>query len=175
MTDLAERPAAATRLGIEEVADSFVVLMQTFVKARNQMLATADTEVEWSAHMILRALRAEGPIRAGALAEVVRSDPSTVSRQVATLVKHGLLERRADPEDGRAALLVLTDLARRVLAEQDKVRLEHYAASLDTWTDDELGQFAALLRRFTDDYDHANNRRMSERDARGAARSGGRN
>lgn len=175
MTDLAERPSSATRLGIEQVADSFTVLMQTFVKARNQILAAAGDEVDWSAHILLRALRVEGPIRAGALAEAVRSDPSTVSRQVASLVKDGLLERRADPEDGRAALLVLTSRAHEVLAGQDKLRLEHYAASLETWTDDELDQFAAMLRRFRDDYDHTNNRRTSERNTRGAARSGGRN
>lgn len=174
MTDLAERPSSATRLGIEQVADSFTVLMQTFMKARNQILAAAGGEVDWSAHILLRALRIEGPIRAGALAETVRSDPSTVSRQVASLVKHGLLERRADPQDGRAALLVLTARAHEVLAGQDKLRLEHYAASLETWTDDELDQFAAMLRRFSDDYDHANNRRTSERVTRGAARSGGR-
>lgn len=175
MTELAERSSAGTRPSIEQVADSFTVLMQTFVKARSQMLAVGDSDVEWSAHILLRALRVEGPIRAGALAEAVRSDPSTVSRQVASLVKHGLLERRADPEDGRAALLVLTDRALEVLAAQDKLRLEHYAASLDTWTDDELDQFAAMLRRFSADYDTTNNRRMSERLTRGATRSGGRN
>ena len=66
-------------------------------------------------------------MRAGALAECMQSDPSTVSRQVAALVKDGLLERRADPADGRASLLVLTEKADAVLADHDRVRLEYFA------------------------------------------------
>ena len=62
---------------------------------------------------MLKCLQTEGPLRAGALADCLQSDPSTVSRQVAALVKDGLLERRADPDDGRASLLVLTDAATR--------------------------------------------------------------
>ena len=49
------------------------------------------------------------------------ADPSTVSRQVASLVKAGLVERQADPDDGRASILVPTELGRA------KVR-EHSAA-----------------------------------------------
>ena len=53
-----------------------------------------------------RALRVinDGPICASALAEMVQSDPSTISRQVAALVRDGLLKRRADPIDGRARI-----------------------------------------------------------------------
>jgi DNA-binding MarR family transcriptional regulator len=118
-------------------------------------------------------VRGEGPIRAGALAGVVQSDPSTVSRQVAALVKDGLLERRADPEDGRAALLAVTDRARTVLAEQDRIRLGRYDEMLADWDADDLSRFAELLSRFTDDYENANEHWVSERIVRGAARSGG--
>ena len=174
MTDLVESPRATTRQGIEQVADTFVVLMQTFVKARNRLMAAASHDVDWSAHIVLKTLRHEGPMRAGALADAISSDPSTVSRQVATLVKDGLLERRADPEDGRAALLVLTDRAREVLADHDQLRLDHYAEMLHGWSDAELAQFTGFLRRFTDDYENANDHWMNERIARGA-RSGGSN
>ena len=75
-----------------------------------------------------RCVHNEGPMRAGALAECLQSDPSTVSRQVAALVKDGLLERRADPADGRASLLVLTAKADAVLAEHDRIRLDYFAA-----------------------------------------------
>ena len=47
-----------------------------------------------------------GRQRASALAELVGADPSTVSRQVASLVKAGFVDREADPDDGRACLLV---------------------------------------------------------------------
>ncbi|WP_375497808.1 MarR family winged helix-turn-helix transcriptional regulator [uncultured Jatrophihabitans sp.] len=175
MTDVAERSGTEARLNVEQIADSFIRMMQTFSKARSRLLAAAAHDVEWSAHVILKTLRAEGPIRSGALAEVIQSDPSTVSRQVAALVKDGLLERRADPEDGRAALLVLTERAREVLAVQDRLRLDHYADMLVGWTDEDLAQFAELLRRFTETYENANEHWITERISRVAVRSEGSN
>ena len=49
------------------------------------------------------------PLRVSALAEVVHSDVSTVSRQVSTLVDLGFVIRGPDPDDGRAQALTLTD------------------------------------------------------------------
>src|SRR4051794_15781166 len=43
-------------------------------------------------------------------------DPSTVSRAVASLVGLRPAERRADPADGRAGVLALTDAGRTALA-----------------------------------------------------------
>src|ERR1700710_2185338 len=149
MTDvLAEQAVVAPE--ISDVADNFVALMRSFNQARTRMLAAAAHDVGWSAHVLLKCLANEGPMRAGALAECVRSDPSTVSRQVAALVKDGLLERRADPEDGRASLLVPTPRADAVLAEHDEIRLQHFARMLDDWPERALRRFAALLHRFTE-------------------------
>lgn len=139
-----------------ETADSFVALMRTFNRARTQMLAAAAHDVEWSAHVVLKCLQAEGAIRAGSLAEILRSDPSTVSRQVAALVKEGLLERRADPDDGRASLLALTDKGVAVLADHDRIRLRYFAAMLADWDDTDLRQFSGLLARFTDNFNDMN-------------------
>jgi DNA-binding MarR family transcriptional regulator len=44
-------------------------------------------------------------------------DPSTVSRAVAAMVAQGLVERRADPHDGRATVLALTDAGEALLVE----------------------------------------------------------
>ena len=97
------------------VADNFVNLMRTFGQARARMLQAAAHDVEWSAHVLLKCLSTQGPMRASAISDCLQSDPSTVSRQVAALVKDGLLERRADPADGRASILVLTPKADDVL------------------------------------------------------------
>ena len=133
-------------------AESFVGFMRTFNRARARILAAAQHDVEWSAHVVLKCLQNEGPMRAGSLAECVMSDPSTVSRQVAALVKDGLLERRADPDDGRASLLVLTPRAHEVLAAHDEVRLQFFAEMLRDWTPGDLSAFAGLLARFADDF-----------------------
>lgn len=162
MTGLAEAPAVP-RPDVAALADNFVDLVRTFNKARARMLAAAAHDVEWSAHVLLKCLHAEGPMRASAVAEFLHSDPSTVSRQVAALVKDGLLERRSDPGDGRASLLVLTERADAVLADHDEIRINHFAEMLIGWNPDDVIQFASLLRRFTDAYESANSAWITER------------
>jgi DNA-binding MarR family transcriptional regulator len=100
------------------------------------------------------------------LAEHIRADPSTVSRQVAGLVREGLIERRADPEDGRASLLVLTDKAAEVLARHDDLRNRHFARMLADWSERDVRRFARLLARFTADFQAAALLRPADTDTR---------
>jgi DNA-binding MarR family transcriptional regulator len=95
----------------------------------------------------------DGPRRAGTLAEAVHSDPSTISRQVAHLVRLGLVERTADPEDGRATLLAATDEGQRVFEENRRVRIERIAEMLEHWEAADQRKLADLLARFTSDYE----------------------
>ncbi|WP_375477651.1 MarR family winged helix-turn-helix transcriptional regulator [uncultured Jatrophihabitans sp.] len=156
MTDVAQRPIAdvARRQRVSTVANHFIRLIRASNKARARFLDEVG-DAERSAHIILRLLQNEGPLRASAVAEHLYSDPSTVSRQVAELVKGGLLERESDPADGRASLLVLTDAAAALLARHDELRNQHFAALLADWTDEELAAFGEALRRFGDDYVNA--------------------
>lgn len=137
---------------IAELASTVSHLMRTFARARQQFLAHARTNVEWSAQLLISAAVNEGPLRVSALAEIVQSDVSTVSRQVAPLVKDGYLERRADPTDGRASLLVATPQGLELHQEHLKVRNEHFRRMLDEWNERDVRRFSALLRRFTDDF-----------------------
>ncbi|MEU4675539.1 MarR family transcriptional regulator [Micromonospora sp. NPDC023737] len=89
------------------------------------------------------------------LALRARLDPSTVSRAVATLVSHGLVERRPDPVDRRAQVLALTPDGRTALTDTH----DWYARLLDRalagWTADEVAALSAGLRRFTRDLEVA--------------------
>ena len=90
----------------------------------------------------------EGPQRPGTLAELCHADPSTVSRQVAELVRRELVRREPDPSDGRASLLAITDAGREVCERVRTLRRELLAAAVAAWTDSELDTFAGLLSRF---------------------------
>ncbi len=162
----------ADRAAVSAVADNVVELMRTFTRARARLLAAAEHDVEWSAQVLLKVLSSEGPMRAGAVAECLRSDPSTVSRQVAALIKEGLLERRADPDDGRASLLVLTPKADALLAEHDRIRLDYFAEIVSDWSDAELEQFAGQLHRFTTKYIETHEQWLASRLGRRSASSG---
>ena len=147
--------AASTASATVEVADTFVELMRSFQRVKTRYLAMAEHDVEWSAQVILRQIAHNGPMRASAIADCLHSDPSTVSRQVATMVKDCLLERRADPEDGRASILALTSKADAVIAEHEHLRRSHFTEMLSNWTERDLSRFATLLRRFTDDFENS--------------------
>ena len=128
------------RSRVAEVADTFVELMRTFSRARARLLAAAEHDVEWSAQVLLKLLATRGPdARRARSPSCLQSDPSTVSRQVAALVKDGLLERRADPEDGRASLLV-AHRRRPTPCSPSTTRsgCDHFAAMLADWSDADL-------------------------------------
>src|SRR3982750_1173248 len=57
---------------------------------------------------LLVPLERDGAQRGSALAARAGGDVSVASRQLATLERSGLVERRPDPDDGRASLLRLT-------------------------------------------------------------------
>jgi DNA-binding MarR family transcriptional regulator len=159
------------RAGVASVADSVIDLLRTVRRSKARMLAAASDDVESATQMLLRTAAIEGPMRATALSASVQSDLSTVSRQVAALVTRGLLERRADPVDGRASLLVVTDSGQAVIARHERARIAFFEEVLSGWSPEERGQFAHLLERFTAAYDTTHTHWMTGA-ARHSARTG---
>jgi DNA-binding MarR family transcriptional regulator len=106
---------------------------------------------ERAAHVLLFPLTRLGPLRQGALAELVHIDPSTVSRHVTLLVERGLVRRVADEQDGRASRLVVTPDGEAVLDSMRQERdalLERVTAA---WAPDERAAFTGQLHRFVQD------------------------
>lgn len=162
MPDPAVAPSKANAAAL---ADTFVDLMRTFTRVKAKLVENAQNDVEWAANILLRSLVLGGPMRASALAESVQSDLSTVSRQVAPMVKAGLLERRADQVDGRASLLVPTAAGRAVVEQHDEARTEYFSEVVADWTEEELDQFLQQLHRFSADYDRMNKAWLAQRSA----------
>ncbi len=124
-------------------------LVKLLERKHAQYRAEHPDTVERPTYLLLVHLVKDGPQRAGTLAESVYSDPSTVSRQIAQLVRLGLVERTADPQDGRATLLAATAEGHRVFEENRRARTEQVALLLSDWEPAERRCFAELLGRFT--------------------------
>ena len=92
-----------------------------------------------------------GPLRVSALAEVVHSDVSTVSRQVSTLVDLGFVTRGPDPDDGRAQALTLTDEGNDLLHRLRTMREQWLQGLLADWDPDDVVAFSQHLRHFASD------------------------
>lgn len=151
------------------VGTQLVRLVRLLERKQAQYQADHPDAVERAAYILLVHLVKDGPQRAGTLAESVYSDPSTISRQVAQLVRLGLVERTADPEDGRATLLAATDEGRRVFEENRRNRNERIAGLMGEWDPADRARFADLLVRFTTDFE--NQHRISTGPAAAAGRS----
>jgi DNA-binding MarR family transcriptional regulator len=111
--------------------------------------------VDRSTIVLLKAMVMHGPSRSSELAAAVHSDPSTVSRQIAALVRDGLVERRADPEDGRASVLAPTAAGVELLEEQRRRLGLALARVVKPWDPDEVTHFLELLERFVVDHERA--------------------
>ncbi|WP_199723464.1 MULTISPECIES: MarR family winged helix-turn-helix transcriptional regulator [unclassified Micromonospora] len=105
--------------------------------------------------MLLHIDQLAGGCHAQELAQRTRLDPSTVSRSVAALVAHNLVQRRPDPTDKRASLLAITPAGRAALAGTHSWYGEVLDRALADWTPGEVEALSVALDRFTRDIDVA--------------------
>jgi DNA-binding MarR family transcriptional regulator len=119
------------------------------VHAFKGQLATESRER--AALVLLYPLVRLGPLRQGALAELVHVDPSTVSRHVAALVEQGLVRRVADESDGRTSRLLVTDAGHTALEALRRERAGQLERVTAGWSERDLATFTTLFGRLLDD------------------------
>jgi DNA-binding MarR family transcriptional regulator len=79
----------------------------------------------------------EGPIRLTTLAAKEGVSQPSMTQLIQRLERQGLVTRLADPEDGRAALIGISECGQRLLDDRKRLRRERLAALLATLTSDE--------------------------------------
>lgn len=117
-------------------------------EVRRALLGSAGQGLSANDVTLLRAIAADGPVRASDLADAQGVDKSTISVQVRRLEQRGLVTRRADPADRRAVLLSATTAGRRVRRAMNAAGARLYDEVLCDWPDDEREALAWLLSRF---------------------------
>ena len=131
-----------------DIGSVIVQLVRLYAGIKSRVTSGPDGEP--SPLFLLVKLAHLGPSRASDLAEYLCADPSTISRQVSSLVKSGLIERRADPGDGRASILVPTELGAQRVREQEQRRGHTVMPVLQDWPIDDREDLLRLLRKYTD-------------------------
>ena len=80
-----------------------------------------------------------GPATASALARQEQISPQSMGATLAALAARGLVERRPDPQDGRRAVMSVTEAGRRLLHSRRSARTQQLARALsDGFTPAEL-------------------------------------
>jgi DNA-binding MarR family transcriptional regulator len=88
------------------------------------------TALNLTASMVLDTLNREGPVRVTTLAAAAGIGQPSMTELVQRLERQRLVTRVDDPEDGRAALVTLTDAGRAPLDDQRRGRRDQLAELL---------------------------------------------
>ena len=103
------------------------------VLARLNRWATSHAKLDISAAQarLLAQIEQTGPVRTSDLARLDRSSQPTITAQLQRAEQEGWTLRTADPRDGRASLVELTDAGRGVLREVRRARAAALTPRLD--------------------------------------------
>ena len=124
------------------------VLIRRVRRAIGERARAVHPDLQPMSYLMLAHLAESGPLRSSALAEIFGVDKGAVSRQVQHLVDLGLLDKTADPDDGRATLLSPSADARRRLGEIALQRRQRLDKRLGDWSEADLEAFVADLGRY---------------------------
>lgn len=139
-------------VGAEEVGAEFWRLMRLMDRTNTHTVSRRRDGLDKAAFGALFTLVEDGPQRSSCVAEATYNDPSTVSRHVAHLVELGLVERMADPADGRATVLAATEQGKKAAANILHRRNVNLSMMLADWPVEDRSRFTELLARFTNDF-----------------------
>ncbi|TDC75546.1 MarR family winged helix-turn-helix transcriptional regulator [Streptomyces hainanensis] len=150
--DAGTPPAAPHAAPDRHLLDTFQHEVAVFARRAEQTrlggLGPTRGTMDRAAYLLLSRLDQEGPTGVKALAAGMGIDSSTVTRQVAPLVDSGLVNRTADPDDGRAVVLRISARGSDRLEEVRQSRRRLMTLLTEDWTEEERVEFCALLTRF---------------------------
>ncbi len=139
----------AEELDVHDIAAALRVSIGLLLRRLRQV--RPDDEITVPESSALARLDRTGPATPGALAKVEQISPQSMGATIAALEARGLVERHADPADGRRVVLSVTDAGLELLRNKRGARTEQMAQALSAgFTAAELRQLAAaapLLER----------------------------
>jgi DNA-binding MarR family transcriptional regulator len=118
----------------------------------NKVARQVHPDMEPGAYGLLAALQRRGSLRLTDLAAEIGVGKPSVSRQVTLLEKLGIVRKEADPQDGRAQTITLTEEGARQLSAAQSARRDVFHELLADWPVDDLARLASLLTRLNVSY-----------------------
>jgi DNA-binding MarR family transcriptional regulator len=144
-------PVSDTSIGAIET--EVAVLMRRGEATRRATPVAPYRALDRAAYLILRHLAVSGRQNISVLAAALHLDGSTVTRQVAALLREGLVSRDRDPQDRRGAVITATADGLIRMSAVRKAREELYAQMLTGWSEEDRCTLAALLHRLNQSMD----------------------
>jgi len=139
-------PAAAHNATVRDaqIAELFDALRVVLLAGRRHRHGAA---LDKGAMTVLYMIEQRQPARASELIGCTGLDASTLSRHVKALSDLGYVKHLPDPADARARLLSLSPAGETTLVQIRAARAATGRRALGDWTEQDLTQLTALLRR----------------------------
>jgi DNA-binding MarR family transcriptional regulator len=127
-----------------------VALTDALTRLRRALRSSIRTDIAWEtlpmAQVELLQTLADGSrTRVGDLAEHLHLAPSTVSGLISQMLTSGLVQRDTDPDDRRAAVVVLTVEGKKQLAAWEAANERRVADALSRLSREDRAAIAAAL------------------------------
>lgn len=130
----------------DSIAGSLLSAREAVMDQIRPILRDADvTEQQWR---VLRVLDNSGPMDPSRLAEEAILSPPSLARILRDLSQVGLLERQSDPDDGRRAIIIITEHGRRQLSETSAHTLTVIRSIREKFGDERLQSLLDELKAF---------------------------
>ena len=110
-----------------------------------RQLTSTRADLSLTAAATLATLQRSGPARLTELAVAEGVSQPSMTALIARLAGQGLVDRAADPTDGRAVVLSLTDAGADLLARRRTERAARLARPLSDLGDDDVAAISAAL------------------------------
>jgi len=118
-----------------------------------QLSRQVHPDLEPAAYGLLAVIRREGPIRLTDLALNIGVGKPSVSRQIAFLESIGLVFKEADPLDGRAQSIRLTEKGEEKMHQVQDARRQDFRERLAEWPVEELRTLAEYMAKLNSTFD----------------------
>lgn len=129
-----------------------VALLLRLADRNRRRSSRFDGTLERSAYLALGRL-VDGPLSINEIADHLRLDASTVTRQVLAMEAAGHVTRERDEHDGRRAVISMTPAGAQALAATQAARYDVYREILEDWGAADRHQLGALLTRLNAELD----------------------
>jgi DNA-binding MarR family transcriptional regulator len=109
-------------------------------------------QLDRSGYLLLSKLDHNCPIAINVLADELKLNLSTASRQIAALESKGFVRRFPDQKNGRISLIEITAKGQEIFQKVQQARRQAYAEILHDWTNDQLEQLGNSLSRLNQSF-----------------------
>ena len=140
-------PGDAVDDALQQVEHQLSLLWRRARSISHQLSRQVHPDMEPAAYGLLTIIRREGPIRLTDLASCIGVGKPSVSRQIAFLESIGLVYKEADPQDGRAQSIRLTEKGEEKMHQVQDARRQVFRERLGEWPLEDVQTLADYMGR----------------------------